>query len=134
MNRPIQIFLVEDNPGDVGLVREALREHGVVHNLLVASDGPAARSYIERMGSANAPVPDILLLDLNLPTGDGYEIFSWFRAHPLGSHIPVIFVTSSNAPKDRERAASLGAARYFRKPSDLQDFLELGAMIREVSP
>ncbi len=133
MSKALRILLAEDNPGDVELVREALREHDIPHTLFVASDGQQAKRFLERMGKhPDAPCPDVLLLDLNLPRADGYELVALFRAHPLSAQTPVIIVTSSNARKDRERAASLGAARFFRKPSDLAEFLELGALIREV--
>ncbi len=133
MTRPIRIFLAEDNPGDVELVHEALREHGISYTLSLASDGREAKHFIERMGTASdAPCPDVLLLDLNLPKTDGHELLALFRSHPQCAGVPVVIVTSSNARKDRERAAALGAARYFRKPLELSEFLELGAVIREL--
>lgn len=133
MNRPLSIFLAEDNPGDVALVREALQEHNVTHRLFVAKDGAEAKRYIETMGTDGVRCPDILLLDLNLPKADGYELLASFRAHPLCAETPVILVTSSNAPDDRRRATALGATRYFRKPTDLTDFLELGRVIRDLA-
>ncbi len=130
----LRIFLAEDNPGDVELVRVALREHAIVCHLSLATDGFEAKRFIERMGSdPDAPCPDLLLLDLNLPKADGHEVFAMFRAHPLCVHTPVIVVTSSDAQTDRERAAALGAAHFFRKPSDLGEFLKLGGVIRQVA-
>lgn len=132
LNR-IQIFLAEDNPGDVALVREALREYDVECSLTLASDGAEAKRYLAQMGKTpDAPCPQLLLLDLNLPMADGYELAEAFRAHPLSARIPIIIVTSSGAPKDRERAAALGVSRYFRKPSELAEFLKLGAIIRDL--
>lgn len=134
MSRPLAIFLAEDNPGDVQLVREALREHHIEHQLCLAKDGTEARRYIQCMGTdPDAPRPDLILLDLNLPQASGFELFLQFRKHPLCTHTPVIVVTSSDTLNDRRRAAELGAARYFRKPSDFEDFLKLGAVLREVS-
>jgi two-component system, chemotaxis family, response regulator Rcp1 len=134
MTKPLSIFLAEDNPADVDLVREALREHHIEHQLVVAKDGTEARRYIDRMGTnPDDPCPDIILLDLNLPQASGFELFLQFRNHPLCTQTPVIVVTSSDAAKDRTRAAELGAARYFRKPSDYEDFLKLGAVLREVA-
>jgi two-component system, chemotaxis family, response regulator Rcp1 len=134
MNKILRIFLAEDNAGDVELVREALREHHIEYEITLARDGMSAKRFIERVGRApDVPVPDLLLLDLNLPKADGHELFSLFRQNPLCSKTPVIVVTSSNAPKDRERAAALGAAHYFRKPSDLAEFMELGSVIRRVA-
>jgi len=132
MSKPLQIFLAEDNPGDVQLVRESLREHHIEYKLALASDGVEAKRYIERLGR-DAPCPDLLLLDLNLPKADGYELIARFRENPLCTHTPVIVVTSSDARRDRERAATLGVARYFRKPSELTEFLQLGSVIREVA-
>jgi len=133
MNKRLRIFLAEDNAGDVELVREALREHHIEYEITLARDGMAAKQFIERLGrTPDAPVPDILVLDLNLPKAEGHELFALFRQNPFCSETPVIVVTSSNAPKDRERAAALGAAHYFRKPSDLAEFLELGSVIRRV--
>jgi CheY-like chemotaxis protein len=90
--------------------------------------------YLQRLGKApDAPCPDIILLDLNLPKAHGYELFEMFRANRLCTQTPVIIVTSSSAPRDRERAGALGAARYFCKPSDLEEFMELGSVIRELA-
>jgi DNA-binding response OmpR family regulator len=131
--RVIRILLAEDNPGDVELVREALREHHVDFELFVASDGGEAERYIQRLGKfEDAPCPDLLLLDLNLPKAHGYELFQMFRANVMCQRTPVIVMTSSTAPKDRERAIALGAARFFCKPCELAEFLELGAVVREL--
>lgn len=133
MNRPLHIFLAEDNPGDVELVRESLREHNIEHTLAVARDGREAKELIQRIGMAHdTPCPDVVLLDLNLPKTDGHELMALLRAHPLCGKTPVIVVTSSDARRDRERAFQMGAARYFRKPSDLIEFLKLGLVIRGV--
>ena len=78
------------------------------------------------------PCPDIVLLDLNLPKVDGPEVLTEFRKHPECARTPVIVISSSDAHKDRERMAGLGISRYFRKPSDLDGFLRLGALVREV--
>jgi CheY-like chemotaxis protein len=134
MSRWIDIFLAEDNPGDVELVREALREHKVEYRLFLASDGTEVKRYIQRLGTTpDVPCPDLLLLDLNLPEADGFEVYQMFRAHPLCGETPVIVVTSSSASRDRERAAAMGVARYFPKPSDLSEFLKLGSVIRDLA-
>jgi len=133
MSQPIRILVAEDNPGDVELVKEALREYEVECELHVARDGGEAQRYIERLGKyADAPRPDLLLLDLNLPKANGFELFQLFRAHELCAGTPVIIMTSSSAPRDRERAAALGAARYFCKPCELTEFLKLGFVVREL--
>jgi DNA-binding response OmpR family regulator len=134
MSKRLQIFLAEDNPGDVDLVRLALHEHKVQHELTVAKDGAAASRYIARMGTEpESPCPDCILLDLNLPNGDGFELFGKFRRHEECLRTPVIIVTSSDSPKDRKLAADLGVSYYFRKPSNLAEFLKLGAVIRQLT-
>ena len=134
MSKSLRILIAEDNPGDVELVREALREHHVECELFVACDGGEVKRYLERLGKYDdAPYPDLLLLDLNLPKAHGFELFQMFRAHALCNHTPVIVMTSSSAPRDRERAAAMGAARYFCKPCELDEFLQLGSLVRELA-
>jgi len=129
----IRIFLAEDNPADVDLVREALREYKIEHELWLAPDGQEAKRFIESMGTgAESPCPDVIMLDLNLPMATGHELIALFRRHPRCTHTPIIVVTSSDSRKDREQSAELGA-RYFRKPSELGEFLELGAVVREAA-
>ena len=126
------ILLVEDNPGDVLLVREALMEHRIEHELFVVSDGVQAVDYIDNIaeGSGSRP-PDVVLIDLNLPKVDGLRVIAHLRNHPLCAATPVVVVTSSDAPRDRERATGLGVARYFRKPSELDEFMHLGAIVKD---
>ncbi len=127
------VFLAEDSRGDILLIREALEQHQVPYDLRIARDGGEALDYVARMGETDSlPCPDIILLDLNLPKADGIAVLTEFRKHPRCATTPVIVISSSDAPKDRERVKALGVARYFRKPSDLDEFLELGAVVREV--
>jgi two-component system, chemotaxis family, response regulator Rcp1 len=129
----IRIFLAEDNPADVDLVREALREHGVDHELWLATDGQEAKRFIQAMGKVpDSPCPDLILLDLNLPMVSGHELIALFRKHPSCTRTPIIVVTSSDSRRDREQSAELGA-QYFRKPSELGEFMELGAVVREAA-
>jgi CheY-like chemotaxis protein len=129
----VHILLAEDNLGDVLLVQLALREHHIVHELHVVRDGGEALAFVARMGQPEGtPCPDLLLLDLNMPKADGAEVLEEFRKHPACAHTPVIAVTSSDTPKDRTLMAALGVDRYFRKPSDLEAFLKLGGVVREV--
>ena len=125
----VQVLLAEDNPGDVFLISEALRAHDLEFDLHVLSDGAQALQYLDRMGALDATYPDIFLLDLNIPKGDGHEILQSFRSHPKGRTTPVVVVTSSGDPRDLARAEQLGATSYFRKPSDLDEFLKLGALV-----
>jgi len=128
MTTTLNILLVEDNPADVELVREALDATNLVHVLQVANDFEEAKQHMDSM-LLGAPRPDVLLMDLNLPQGSGLELLRLFRTNPDWQSIPVIVVSSSNAPRDRDQAARLGAAHYFRKPSDLKEFMELGPIV-----
>lgn len=130
---PLRILLAEDNFGDVLLVQDALTTYRVPNELHVVRDGDEALALIENMGKPDGiPCPDVMLLDLNLPKVDGPEILGRFRKHPECAQTPVIVITSSDANRDRERMAQFGIARYFRKPSDLNEFLKLGAIVLEV--
>ena len=129
----LKILLAEDNLADILLVRKALEEYQVPHDLHVVRDGEEALTFIRSMGGPGGiPCPDIVLLDVNLPKVEGAEILSEFRKHPQCAETPVIVITSSDAHRDRERMAEFGIARYFRKPSDLDEFMKLGAVVLEV--
>ena len=131
--RPVHILLAEDNPGDVLLVRESLREHHIEHELHVVHDGQAALDYFLRMGQPDQPpCPDLLLLDLNLPKGDGSVVLSDLRRHPDYAATPVIVVTSSDSTQDRQRMTELGISHYFRKPTDYEEYMQLGSIVRRV--
>jgi CheY-like chemotaxis protein len=128
----LQILLAEDNPGDVLLVAAALEEHHIEHELKVAHDGEEALAFFAHMGEPDSsPCPDLMLLDLNLPRLDGFEILTEFRKHPQCAHTPVIIVSSSNTPTERRRMAELGIVQYFQKPGDLDAYMELGAIVRK---
>ena len=128
-----EVLLADDNPSDVYLIREALREHGVDCILRVASDGKEALSII------SGEVPDavmgrinLIILDLNLPRHDGIEILQKLRESAGLEHVPVVVLTSSDSPRDRILAEQLGATRYLRKPSSLDEFLSLGAVFKDL--
>ena len=127
----LNILLAEDNRGDVFLVHEALRAHGLEYEMHVASDGSEVERYLDLL-SPDAPYPDVFLLDLNLPESDGYDILARFRLYPECANIPVIIISSSDSPKDRQRADLLAATTYFRKPSDLRAFILLGELVKSV--
>jgi chemotaxis family two-component system response regulator Rcp1 len=125
-----QVFLAEDNQGDVILVKEALAAHHIEHQLHVARDGSEALDYVARLGKpGGTPCPDVILLDLNLPKVDGPAVLTEFRKYPQCLHTPVIVITSSDMPGERERMDALGVAYYFRKPSDLDAFMRLGSVV-----
>jgi two-component system response regulator len=122
--RELQILLVEDNPADVGLVREAFREGPPHHHLWVVEDGEEAVDFLRRKGKfKDVPLPDLMLLDLNLPRKDGREVLSEIKADPVLSEIPVIVLTTSDAEADVHRAYKLHANCYLTKPIDVGQFL-----------
>ena len=125
-SRPVEILLVEDNPGDVRLTREALREGKVRNNLYVASDGVDALAFLRREGQyADAVRPDLILLDLNLPRKDGREVLQEIKADATLRYIPVVVLTSSQAEQDILRAYDLHANCYVSKPVDLDQFIHV---------
>jgi len=122
--RPAEILLVEDNPGDVRLAVEALREGQVGNNLRVATDGVEALAYLRREGSfVDAPRPDLILLDLNLPRKDGREVLAELKVDEALRTIPVVILTSSKADEDIARSYDLHANCYLTKPVDLDEYL-----------
>jgi len=124
--RPIEILLVEDNPGDVRLTREALRDARVNHNLNVVMDGVAALEFLHRQGQhGEAPRPDVILLDLNLPRKDGREVLAEIKNDEHLRRIPVVVLTTSQAEEDILRAYDLRANCYVAKPVDLDQFIEV---------
>jgi CheY-like chemotaxis protein len=128
--KPAHILLVEDNRGDIVVVRLSLQRHGIEHTLHILNDGDEALKYIARMGeSQDAPFPDVVLLDLNLPKVDGPEVLRAFRRRPDCAHVPVIVLTSSDAPSDREQVAALGISYYFKKPTDFESFMQVGGVV-----
>jgi CheY-like chemotaxis protein len=128
-----RILLAEDNDGDVFLVRRALEKRGLSHELVVAHNGEDALAWLDgHAGEENRDsVPDLILLDLNLPRIDGAQLLSHIRKSNWFSLTPVIVLTSSDSPKDRQMALELGANLYFRKPTDLASFMDLGRIVEE---
>jgi two-component system response regulator len=124
--QPIEILLVEDNPGDVALTREALRDAKVANHLHVAEDGAEAVDFLFRRGKyADAPRPDIILLDLNLPKKDGRQVLAEIKAEPELAQIPVVVLTTSEADEDILRSYQLHANCYITKPVDFPRFLHV---------
>ena len=122
----IEILLVEDNPGDVRLTQEVLRDGRVRNNMSVAKDGVDAISFLRQTGAyAGAPRPDIILLDLNLPKKDGREVLADIKADPDLKHIPVVVLTTSSAEQDIVRSYGLHANCYITKPVDLDQFIRV---------
>jgi CheY-like chemotaxis protein len=123
-NGPIDILLVEDNPGDERLTREALTEGKVYSNLHWVKDGVEALDFLRRKGKyAASPRPDIILLDLNLPKKDGREVLSEIKGDDDLKRIPVVILTTSKAEEDVMRTYNLHANCYVTKPVDLEKFI-----------
>ncbi len=124
--KPIDILLVEDNPGDVRLTREALRDGKVKNNLHVAVDGVDAMAFLHREGQyADAPRPDVILLDLNLPRKNGREVLAEVKSDPALRRIPVVVLTTSKDDEDVHAAYEFHANCYITKPVDLEQFLKV---------
>ncbi len=123
---PKCILLVEDNPGDVRLTKEALAEGKLPLDLHVAADGEEAMAFLEQGdGYTDAPHPDLVLLDLNLPKKDGREVLAEMKADPDLRRIPVVVLTTSEAESDIVNAYDLHANCYITKPVDLDQFMDL---------
>lgn len=123
---PIEILLVEDNPGDQDLTRNALQRAKVRNTLHVVEDGEEAMEFLHQEGEyANAPRPDVILLDLNLPRMDGREVLEEIKKDPKLMDIPVVVLTTSSAEQDIIRSYRLHANCYITKPVDLEQFIEV---------
>lgn len=132
IGRPIEILLVEDNPGDVRLTKEALREGKVRNNLHVAANGVDALAFLRHEGThAQAPRPDLILLDLNLPRKDGREVLAEIKADDHLKTIPVVVLTTSKADEDIVRSYQLSANCYVTKPVDLEQFITVVRSIED---
>ena len=130
--RPIEILLVEDNPGDVRLTVEGLKESKVRNNLHVARDGVEAMEFLHRQGQhTNAVRPDLILLDLNLPRMDGREVLLEIKSDAKLKTIPVVVLTTSRAEHDVLRSYELQANCYITKPVDLEQFITVVKSIED---
>jgi len=130
--KPIEILLVEDNPGDARLTEEALRESRLYNNLHRVCDGVEALQFVRRQGPfADKPRPDIILLDLNMPKKDGREVLGEIKADPDLKSIPVVVLTTSEAERDVLKSYELHANCYITKPVDLDKFMEIVRRIED---
>ncbi|HYB19381.1 MAG TPA: response regulator [Thermodesulfobacteriota bacterium] len=130
--KEIQILLVEDNPGDVRLTVEALKDGKIHNHLNVASDGEEALAFLRRQGQyAHAPRPDLILLDLNLPKKDGREVLKEIKQEKNLKRIPVVILTTSTAEKDIIKTYDLHANCYINKPVDFDQFTSVVKSIED---
>lgn len=131
-NSPIEVLLVEDDPGDVLMTKEAFEEHKLRNRLNVVSDGAEALAYLRREGRyADAVLPDLILLDLNLPKRDGREVLEEIKKDEQLCRIPVVVLTTSRADEDILRSYQLHANAYVTKPVDFDRFISVVRQIDE---
>jgi chemotaxis family two-component system response regulator Rcp1 len=131
-HHPIEILLVEDNPGDVRLTIEALNDAKLSNNLRIVRDGVEAMAFLRQEGTyARAPRPDLILLDLNLPKMDGREVLAQAKEHSDLQRIPIVVLTTSDAQPDVQRAYELRANCYITKPVDLEQFIKVVRSIED---
>ncbi|MBX9244705.1 response regulator [Actinotalea ferrariae] len=125
-HKTIDVLLVEDDPGDVLMTREAFAENKVANRLAVVSDGVSALEFLRKEGEhADAPTPDLVLLDLNLPRMDGREVLAAMKSDEQLRRIPVVVLTTSEAEEDVLRSYSLHANAYVTKPVDFERFIDV---------
>jgi CheY-like chemotaxis protein len=130
--RPVEVLLVEDNPGDVRLTLEGFKDGKISNHLSVVSDGVKAMAFLRREEPyANAPRPDLILLDLNLPKKDGREVLAEIKFEEDLKQIPVVVLTTSNAEKDILGTYDLRANCYITKPVDLEEFITVVKFIED---
>jgi CheY-like chemotaxis protein len=130
--RAIEVLLVEDDPGDVVITREAFEHHKIHNTLRVARDGQEGLDYLYRRGAHHsAPRPDLILLDLNLPKCDGHQLLEQIKSDPDLCHIPVVVLTTSAADEDILRSYRLHANAYVTKPVGFAEFMDVIRQIDE---
>ncbi len=130
--KPIEVLLVEDNPGDVRLMQEALKDAKVHNNLHVVYDGDDAMSFLRREGKySGAPEPNLIMLDLNLPGKDGREVLDEIKNDSALKHIPVVIVTTSSAEEDILKSYKLHANCYVTKPVNIEQFIKVVRAIED---
>ena len=128
----MKLLLAEDNLPDAMLVREVIRAESLPLEVSIVADGEQAAAFFAKADAdPTAPCPDVLLLDLNLPKIDGFEVLRQLRSRRRCSNIPVLVITSSDSAADRAEAARLGAS-YFRKPHSYTEFLKLGVVLKRI--
>jgi len=126
MNRPVIILLIEDNEADVRLTKEGIKEAKILNNLYVVKDGVEAMEFLKRDGQyTDAPAPDLILLDLNLPKKDGREVLEDIKEDPDLKQIPVVILTTSEAERDILKSYKLHANCYVTKPIGLNQFVDV---------
>lgn len=130
---PIEILIVDDNPGDVLLTKEALRDARILNDVHVVSDGAEALMFLKREGVyVDAPIPDLVFLDLRMPKVDGFQVLAQMKTDPELRRIPVIVMSNSDAESDLARAYDAQIAAYLVKPADLDAYFTAIRAIKEL--
>jgi len=128
-----QVLVVEDNPADVELLRWALDSAAVECELTVIEDGGEALAFVQQRGKyLGSTAPDLAILDLNMPKYDGMEILEAMRASQVFASVPVAVLSSSSSPRDRARMEAFNIGRYITKPPDLDEYLRIGLIVKEL--
>jgi two-component system response regulator len=128
-----RILVIEDNPGDVELIRMALESAGVDCDLQVIDEGEGAMAYVQQPGKGvGQPVPDLVVLDLNLPKHSGLEILEAIRGNQAYASVPVTVLSSSSSRRDRAKIEDFKVAMYITKPPDLEEFLKIGPTLKDL--
>lgn len=130
-SRKVSVVLVEDNPADALLVRKACEAHEIEGEIVILPDGEVAIEFIGLVDAGTVRCPDLVIIDLNLPKRPGREVLERMRQSEVCKEVPVIILSSSDARTDMGDAERFGASRYLRKPSRLEQYLELGAIFKE---
>lgn len=124
--KAVEILLIEDNPGDVRLTIEALKESKIINNLQVVEDGIEALSYLKKEGIyKDKPRPDLIILDLNLPKKDGREVLAEIKSNDIFKQIPIVILTTSEAEEDIIKSYELHANCYITKPVNMEQFIKV---------
>lgn len=129
VNQRHRILVIEDNQTDVQLIQEALAAHGIEHDLIVLEDGDKAMKHLSDSAAAK---PDLIILDLQMPTHDGLEVLVKYRMNVTFTDVPMVVLTSSNSPGDRQRAKNIGVSAFIQKPMALPEFIALGKRFKEI--
>ena len=132
--RPMRVMVIEDNPADVALLRMALDNAGFPYDMTVITDGADALAALGKMNTDGCTVPDITVLDLNLPKYDGLEVLEAARANPRLADMPIAILTSSSSPRERSRIQMFRLVTYIKKPPELDEYLRIGPLLRDLMP
>lgn len=131
LDRPMRLFVVEDNPADVELLRMAIDTAGFRYEMTHISDGAEALRQVRQLAGGSSALPDVIVMDLNLPKYDGLEILEEVRSHARLADIPVTILTSSSSRRERSPVQMFRRVCYMTKPLDLDEYLGIGARIRD---